>query len=77
MKFFDGADTKIFALGGLGEVGKNMYCVMHGNEIIITDAGVTFPAGELMGIDYVIPDFTFLKIGISPANSNKADLVML
>ena len=61
MKFFDGADTKIFALGGLGEVGKNMYCVMHGNEIIITDAGVTFPAGELMGIDYVIPDFTFLK----------------
>lgn len=61
MKFFEGADTKIFALGGLGEVGKNMYCVMHGNEIVITDAGVTFPAGELMGIDYVIPDFTFLK----------------
>jgi len=61
MKFFEGVDTKIFALGGLGEVGKNMYCVMHGNEIIITDAGVTFPAGELMGIDYVIPDFTFLK----------------
>lgn len=61
MKFFDGADTKIFALGGLGEVGKNMYCIMHGNEIIITDAGVIFSAGELMGIDYVIPDFTFLK----------------
>lgn len=61
MNFFDAADTKIFALGGLGEVGKNMYCVMHGNEIIITDAGVIFPAGELMGIDYVIPDFTFLK----------------
>src|SRR5574344_559557 len=61
MKFSDGADTKILALGGLGEVGKNMYCVMHGNEIIITDAGVIFPAGELMGIDYVIPDFSFLK----------------
>ena len=30
-------DTKIFALGGLGEVGKNMYCIMTGNEIIITD----------------------------------------
>ena len=61
MKFFEGADTKIFALGGLGEVGKNMYCVMHGNEIVITDAGIIFPQGELMGIDYVIPDFTFLK----------------
>lgn len=63
MKLFNNnnEDTKVFALGGLGEVGKNMYCVMHGNEIIITDVGVIFPAGELMGIDYVIPDFTFLK----------------
>lgn len=61
MKFFEGADTKIFALGGLGEVGKNMYCVMHGNELIITDAGMIFPEDELMGVDYVIPDFTFLK----------------
>ena len=61
MKFFEGVDTKIFALGGLGEVGKNMYCVMHGNEIIITDVGITFPGNDLMGIDYVIPDFTFLK----------------
>ena len=60
MKFNKG-ETYIFALGGLGEVGKNMYCVMHNNELIITDAGVIFPGGELMGIDYVIPDFTFLK----------------
>ena len=52
--------TKVFALGGLGEVGKNMYCVMHENELIITDAGVTFP-NDLMGVDYIIPDFTFLK----------------
>jgi len=61
MKFFNNDDTKIFALGGLGEVGKNMYCIMHNNEIIIIDAGVTFPQGDLVGIDYVIPDFTFLK----------------
>ena len=36
MKLFDSGDTKVFALGGLGEVGKNMYCVMTDNEIIIT-----------------------------------------
>ena len=60
MKFIK--DTSyIFALGGLGEVGKNMYCVMHNDEIIIIDAGVIFPGGELMGIDYVIQDYTFLK----------------
>ena len=60
MKIFDEKDTKVFALGGLGEVGKNMYCVMHNDELIITDVGITFP-DDLMGVDYVIPDFTFLK----------------
>lgn len=54
-------DTKIIVLGGLGEVGKNMYCVMHRDSIVIIDAGVSFPESELMGIDYVLPDFTFLK----------------
>ena len=54
-------DTKIIVLGGLGEVGKNMYCVMHNDAIVIIDAGVSFPEGELMGVDYVLPDFTFLK----------------
>ena len=53
--------TKIIVLGGLGEVGKNMYCVMHNDAIVIIDAGVSFPESELMGVDYVLPDFTFLK----------------
>ena len=61
MKKQETNETKIVVLGGLGEVGKNMYCVMHKDSIIIIDAGVSFPENEIMGVDYVLPDFTFLK----------------
>ena len=51
---------RIIPLGGLGEVGKNMMVLEYGKNIIIVDTGIMFPENDMLGIDFIIPDFNYL-----------------
>ncbi len=54
-------NLRIVPLGGLGEIGKNMMSIEYGENLIVVDAGIMFPENDMLGIDYIIPDFRYLK----------------
>src|SRR3990167_20287 len=52
---------RLIPLGGNGEIGKNMMVYEYGNDIIIVDCGIMFPRGEMLGIDFIIPNISYLE----------------
>ena len=55
------AKVRIMPIGGLGEVGKNMTAIEYGRNIIVIDAGMMFPESDMLGVDYIIPDWEYLR----------------
>ena len=52
---------RIIPLGGLGEVGRNMMAYEYGGQILVVDSGLMFPENDMLGVDYIIPDMTYLR----------------
>lgn len=54
------SEVQVIALGGVGEIGKNCSVVREGDDIVVIDCGLSFPTEEMLGVDIVVPDFTYL-----------------
>ncbi len=59
--FWEKGKLKIIPLGGLNQVGQNMAAIEYGNDIIVIDMGLQFPEEDMLGVDYVLPDFTYIQ----------------
>jgi ribonuclease J len=57
----DQTALRVIPLGGVGEIGKNMYVFEYGEDIVVIDCGLMFPDAEMHGVDFIIPDVTYLK----------------
>ena len=68
---------KIIPLGGLHEVGKNMTAFEYGNDIILVDCGMSFPTGDLYGIDAVLPDFSYVSFSKLRSLAFEPDVVVV
>ncbi len=66
------APVKVVFLGGVGEVGRNMACIEVQDRIMIVDVGLSFPSGDMLGIDLVLPDFDFIR-----RNAERVEAVVL
>jgi ribonuclease J len=66
------AAARIVFLGGLGEIGRNCFCIEVEGRIIVVDCGLMFPDSDMPGVDLVLPDFTYLR-----ANADRVDGVVL